>query len=165
MMVGLQELLPTGLDETGFSELVVDAARLRREEIDIGEAARAAWVAKRDLGAFHQHEWAVAAIPDPFEERSHGEHRDSGHSRFHRQCFRYGCPDQVAPERFECSEPMYARMFGSGARQQGVDGGPEVLAALSCRVGWIGHDRYVYRIPSARRRLALVSRLLSMINS
>ena len=51
------------LDEPGLSKVVVDAARLRREEVDVIEAARAAWVAKRDLGAFHQHEWAVATNP------------------------------------------------------------------------------------------------------
>lgn len=59
---------------------------------------------------------------------------------------------------------MYARVFGSGARQHVVDGGPEVLTVIGCRVGWIGHDCYVYTIPSTRCRWGFVSRPLTTIN-
>jgi hypothetical protein len=134
VVAGLEGRYISGLDETGLSELRMGAAGFRREEIDVDEAARAPWVAERDLGALHQHERSVAAIADPLEERPSGEHRECSHSRFDRQRLGDGLADLVAPERFEWSKSVRTRTFGRDARQDGVDGWPEVAAAVGCRI-------------------------------
>ena len=101
VMGGDGEFGIAGLEEPRLLKLAMRLERLRREEVDIDEAASVTGIEEREVGALHEHEFAFAGLAHAFEKRSRRQHRDRGHARFRQQQIGHGEADLLAPEGFE----------------------------------------------------------------